>query len=217
MSTTTARPAEPQYQLLRGQTWQDYQRALADRERSGRRYRITYDRGVLEIMTVGAPHERWKSRLANLVELFMMERAIPFECLGNWTFQREDLDRGLEPDLCYYVQHEAQVRGRNDLNLDRDPPPDLAIEVESSRTVLNRIGIYEALGVPEIWRFDGEALTVLVRGPDGRYAPAPASRALPTLTLDEVRRRMQNLGATDQGSWMRDWQAWVRANVAPSS
>ena len=69
MSTTTAKPTEPQYLLLRDQKWQDYQRALADRERSGRRYRITYERGVLEIMPVGLPHERWKTRLANLVEL----------------------------------------------------------------------------------------------------------------------------------------------------
>src|SRR4051794_1788274 len=107
MSTTTATPAEPQYQLLRGQTWQDYKRALADRERSRRRYRITYDQGVLEIMPVGLPHERWKTRLASLIELFMMDRSIPYDSLGNWTFQREDLDRGLEPDVCYYIQHES--------------------------------------------------------------------------------------------------------------
>ena len=84
--------------------------------------------------------------LAHLVDLFMMERAIPFECLGNWTVQREDLDRGIEPDLCYYIQNESAVRGRSELDLEHDPPPDLAIEVEVSRTVMNRIGIYEAMG-----------------------------------------------------------------------
>jgi Uma2 family endonuclease len=168
---------------------------------------------VLEIMMVGAPHERWKSRLANLVDLFMMERAIPFECLGNWTVQREDRDRGLEPDLCYYIQNEALVRGRRELDLEHDPPPDLAIEVEVSRTVMNRIGISEAPGVPEIWRYGGQAVTILVRGPDGRYAPSGTSRAIPTFPLDEARRRMDAVGMTDQGSWMRDWQAWVRANV----
>jgi Uma2 family endonuclease len=210
MSTVSA---EPEYRLLRGQTWQDYQRALAEREQLGRRYRITYDRGVLEIMTVGAPHEQWKMRLANLLELFMMERAIPFDSLGNWTVQREDLDRGLEPDLCYYIQNEALVRGRSDLDLEHVPPPDLAIEVEVSRTVHDRIGIYEALGVPEIWRYGGEAVTVLVRGPNGGYGQSATSRAIPSFPLDEVRRRMQAVGMTDQGSWMRDWQAWVRANV----
>jgi len=214
MSTTTAKPADPQYQLLRGQTWQDYQRALADRERGGRRYRITYDRGVLEIMPVGAPHERRKKLLAMLVEAFMTETAVPFAALGNWTCQREDLDRGLEPDECYYVQNESLVRGREDVDLERDPPPDLAIEIEVSRSALNRVSIYEALGVPEIWRYDGETLTVLVRGDDGRYTATETSRALPSLPLAEVRRRMQAWDATDQGAWLRDWQAWVRANVA---
>ena len=145
----------------------------------------------------------------------MMERAIPFDSLGNWTLQREDRDCGLEADDCYYIQHEAQFRGRADINLEHDAPPDLAIEIESSRSVLKRLSIYEALGVPEIWRFDGARLTLLVRGADGQYATSETSQALPQLPLAEVRRRMQTWDATDQGAWMRDWQAWVRANVKP--
>ncbi len=206
--------AEPDYRLLRGQTWQDYEHALAQRERQGRRYRITYDRGVLEVMPTSAAHERWKKLIASLLEMYCVVAGIPFAGLGQWTCRREDLDRGLDPDECYYVQNEAAVRGRTDLDLSTDPPPDLAIEVEVSRTVVDRLAVYAALGIPEVWRFDGAALTVLLLGPDGEYAPAAASRAFPTLPLAEVVRRLAAWGATDQATWLRDWQAWVRAHVA---
>jgi Uma2 family endonuclease len=206
--------AEPEYRVLHGQTWQDYERALAERDRQGRRHRITYDRGALEVMSNSAAHERWKKLLASLLETYCVTAGIPFAGLGQWTFRREDLNRGLDPDECYYVGHEPLVRGRTDLDLRADPPPDLAIEVEVTRTVVDRLGIYAALGVPEVWRYDGAALTVLLLGPEGEYAPAAASRAFPVLPLDELNRRLTNWGATDQATWLRDWQAWVLANAA---
>jgi Uma2 family endonuclease len=211
MSTTTA---EPEYRLLRGQTWQDYERALAERDRLGRRYRITYDRGVLEVMPNSAPHERWKKLIASLLETYCVAAGIPFAGLGQWTCRREDLDRGLDPDECYYVQHEPAVRGRLDLDLGTDPPPDLAIEVEVSRTVIDRLAIYAALGIPEVWRYNGTTLTVLRLDSEGEYTPAAASRAFPALSLDEVARRLAAWGSTDQATWLRDWQTWVRANAA---
>jgi Uma2 family endonuclease len=211
MSTTIA---EPEYRLLRGQTWPDYERALADRARQGRRYRITYDRGVLEIMPNAAPHERWKKLIAGLLEMYCVEAGVPFAGLGQWTCRREDLDRGLDPDECYYLQHEPLIRGRTDLDLSTDPPPDLAVEIEVSRSVVDRLAIYAALGVPEVWRYNGTALTVLLLGADNEYTPGQASRALPALPLAELVRRLAGWGATDQATWLRDWQAWVRANVA---
>ncbi|HTK78564.1 MAG TPA: Uma2 family endonuclease [Gemmataceae bacterium] len=211
MSTITA---DPDYRLLQGQTWQDYQQALAERDRSGRRYRITYDRGVLEIMPVSPPHARWQMQIAMLLSAYAAEKGIPFDVLGPFTCQREELERGIEPDTCFYVEHEAQVRGR-DIDLDTDPLPDLAIEVEVSRpTTVRRIGIYAAFGVPEVWRDDGTTLSVLLLNPDGTYAPATASRAFPSLPLDEVIRRLAAAATTDRATWLRDWQAWVRANAA---
>lgn len=209
MSTTTA---EPVYRVLRGQTWADYEAALAERDRLGRRYRINYDRGVLEIMPVSQQHAQWQFLLILLVANFAAERGIPFEGLGPFTCAREEIDRGLEPDACFYVQNEAQVRGRT-IDLDVDPPPDLAIEIEVSRTVVNRLGILAALGVPEVWRYDGTKLTVLLLGPDGEYVPAPASAAFPSLPMDETERRLAAAANVDKATWLRDWQAWVRANV----
>jgi hypothetical protein len=79
---------------------------------------------------------------------------------------------------------------------------------------VDRLAVYAALGIPEVWRYDGAAPTVLQLGPDGEYAPAAASRAFPALPLDEMRRRLAAWGTTDQATWLRDWQAWVRSNVA---
>lgn len=214
MSAMTANHVDLHHQLLQDQTWQDYQRALAERDRLGRRYRITYDRGVLEIMPISGPHAKWQAAIASLLLAFALVRRIPISSFGPWTCQRQELDSGLEPDWCYYIQNESKVRGRMNLDLETDPPPDLIVEVEVSRTVINRLGILLALGVPEVWRYDGEHLTVLLLGPGGQYAPAATSRALPMLPLDEFARRLAAWGTTDETTWLNDWQAWVRANVA---
>lgn len=215
MSTATAKHLELQYQLLQNQTWKDYELALAERDRLGRRYRITYDRGILEIMAISGSHAKWQAVIALLLAAFAMVRRIPISNFGPWTCKREELDRGLEPDWCYYIQNESRVRGRMNLDLETDPPPDLVVEVEVSRTVINRLDIFAALGVPEVWRYNGEHLTILLLGPDGQYAPAAASRALPTLPLDEFVRRLTAWGTTDETTWLNDWQEWARANVAP--
>ncbi|HEX4590161.1 MAG TPA: Uma2 family endonuclease [Gemmataceae bacterium] len=212
-TTTTATPTEPRFGVLHGQTWQDYDRALAERDRLGRRYRITYDRGVLEIMPISAPHAKWQALIAGLLFIFATTKKIPVSSFGPLTCRREELDRGLEPDWCYYVQNEPRVRGRMNLDLDADPPPDLAVEVEVSREVIDRLGILAALGVPEVWRYDGERLTILVLDADGQYVQATASRALPSLPLDEFERRLAAWGTTDETTWLNDWQDWVRANV----
>ena len=214
MSTTaTTTPIEPQFGVRYGQTWQDYERALAERDRLGRLYRITYDRGVLEIMPISAPHARWQHLIGILLMGFALAKKIPIVGLGPWTCRREELERGLEPDCFYYIQNEPRVRGRMDIDLETDPPPDLAIEVEMSRTVIDRLGILAALRVPEVWRYDGEHLAVLLLGPDGQYDPAAASRAFPSLPLDEFERQLAAWGTTDETTRLTNWQTWVRRNV----
>src|SRR5262249_29254374 len=120
--------------------------------------RLTYSHGSLEIMTLSLEHERAKKLLARLVEALTEEFNVPAECGGSTTCRREDLERGLEPDECYWNEHQAQMRGKPNFDPETDPPPDLAIEVEITRSVLNRLGIYAALGVPEVWRYDGQTI-----------------------------------------------------------
>src|SRR5262249_34511497 len=146
--------------LLRNIDWHTY-KTIADALQD-KYLHLTYDRGALEFMVLSIAHERFKSLLALVICALAEELNRVIGSFGSFTHQREALLRGLEPDLCFYLGHFAQVRGRKTIDLTRDPPPDLAIEVEISRSALDRLAIYAALSVPEVWRFDGKKLTVLL-------------------------------------------------------
>jgi Uma2 family endonuclease len=182
----------------------------------GRRLRITYDRGRLEIMTTSPMHERSKKLLARLFETLTEELNIPVLGLGAFTCRREDLDRGLDPDECWYIQHELAMRARTQIDLSTDPPPDLVIEVEVSRSVLNRLGIYAAVGVPEVWRHDGETVRVL-RLENNEYVPASASVVVPQAPLDVMVQFLAQRDQLGETGVVRAFRAWVRANLSGSA
>src|SRR5262245_37165437 len=115
--------------------------------------RVTYDRGEMEVMSPSNRHENRKRLLGRLLEALTEEMEIDIYSSGSMTCRREELARGLEPDECYWIEHEPVVRGRDDIDLDTDPPPDLALEIEISRSALDRMSIYAALRVPEVWRW----------------------------------------------------------------
>src|SRR4030095_5437936 len=124
------------------------------------RGRLTYDRGRLEIVSPTKKRGRLKKLLARLIETFTEEVGIKIQSVSSTTLNRGDLQRGVEADECYYVASEAAVRDKEEIDLTRDPPPDLVIEVEVSKRLLGRVPIYAAMGVPEAWRFDGKNLRV---------------------------------------------------------
>jgi Uma2 family endonuclease len=119
--------------LLDGISWQFYERLLE--ELNDRPIRVTYDNGRLEIMRPVLPHELWRKRLGIMIGLMAVELDIEMEPLGQTTFKREDLEKGFEPDECYYIQHAEAVRGKDRLDLTIDPPPDLAVEVRHHQLV----------------------------------------------------------------------------------
>ncbi|MBV8076797.1 MAG: Uma2 family endonuclease, partial [Planctomycetaceae bacterium] len=119
-----------------------------------------------------------------------------------------------KPDECYYLTNAERVVGRR-IDLSVDPPPDLAIEVEISRSALDRIGIYAALGVPEVWRFDGEALRVEQLQADGTYREVAASPGLPFLSSEEVVQWLRLAETMGQTPWLRQFREWVRDELAP--
>ena len=147
---------EVQHAVLYDVDWAFYNELL--RRAENRNVRLTYDNGTLEIMSPLAEHESWKKRLASLIEVHAMELRLPMRRLGSTTYRRENLQKGLEPDECYYIQHVAQVKNKRRIDLDRDPPPDLVIEIELTSSTLAKAPIYASLGVPELWRFNGRQL-----------------------------------------------------------
>jgi len=164
-------------------SWDYYTQTLLALDASGQHARVTYDRGRMEIMTVGRRHEIIKKAIGRLLETYAGELRIGIEGVGNVTCRRKDIERGLEADECYYVT--SEYHGNDDLlDLDNNPPPDLAVEVEVSRGIGTRRSIYAELGVPEVWRFDG--VNVLVMSlVDNRYEPVGRSRFFPALDLAE--------------------------------
>lgn len=197
-----------QHIVLDGISWDTYERILRDLEE--RQIRVTYDRGNLEMMAPLPFHEQWKKRYGRLIDAMCEERDIDVEPLGSTTFRREDLEKGLEPDECYYVQNPQAIRGRREIDLTVDPPPDLAIEIDISRASIPKQPIYAALGIPELWRFDGEFLTVL-RLRHGKYVATNASELFPFLPIDEFQHFVLRLASERQPQVLREFRAWVRA------
>jgi len=195
--------------VLQNIDWRTYRtigRALADRPA----LRLTYDRGVLEIMTTSPEHERFKHCLRRLVEAWTDEFGIPVAGYGSMTFKRQKRLRGLEPDECYWIAHEAQVRGKDHIDFRVDPPPDLVLEIDISHSSLDRMGIYSILGVPEVCRGSNRALTFRARQPNGDYADAPRSLALPPLTPGDLMPFLARHGTVDETTLIREFRTWIR-------
>lgn len=197
--------------VLQGVSWATYQSLIRDLE-SAPGKRLTYDQGMLEIMVPLPPHESYKKLMGRMVEVTTEETETEIRSLGSTTWSREDLRQGLEPDQCYYIQNEQAVRGKAEIDLTVDPPPDLAIEVDNTSSSLNRMAIYAALGVPEVWRFDGTTLTLygLV---DGNYRPQDTSTVLPLLGHDDLLRFLQTSQTMGETSWVKSFRQWVQARL----
>jgi Uma2 family endonuclease len=206
-------PGEPM--VLTGVSWPNYERLLVERDRLRPGVRLTFDRGRLEIMTVSRMHERWKSVLARLVETLALAQRIPHVCSGNLTIRREDLERGLEPDVCYYVQNAARMIEMRELDLTRDPPFDLVIEAEYSNTIDRRLSLLDSLGVQEVWRYNGKLLRVMLRGAAGGYEEATVSRAFPQLPLTDLQRFLDRMGTTDDTTLAREFFEWAQRELVP--
>ena len=174
-----------------------------------RHVRVTYDRGEMELMTLSSRHEHKKRRLGRLVETLTEEMEIDIASFGSMTCRREDLERALEADELYWIENEPEVRGRDDIDLEVDPPPDLALEIEISRSTMNRMAIYAALRVPEVWRWNGESLRMMLLTSRGAYRQSDRSKAFPFLPLAEF---VEFLLQSDQSETqlIRSFRTWVR-------
>jgi Uma2 family endonuclease len=158
-------------------------------------------------------HEWWSRRLDKALTGVGMALGIDFIGAGSTTFRRRDIDGGLEPDQCYYTANAHRMLGPRDLDLSVDPPPDLALEVDFTHSSLDRMAIYAALGVPEVWRWDATGLHVYHLQTSGNrrdYAPAERSVSFPALPVDRLVDFLlatQNLTQAKLILAARDWAA----------
>ena len=208
--------------ILHGVSWNTYKTLLKELGES-RNTRIAFDNGELEIM---APHFEHQS--SNLpFEIFLLvlveEFGLEYLSLGNLTFHRENFEKGMEPDCCFYIRSSKELSAIVEFqSLDHYnyPPADLMIEVDMTHISLNKLPICAALGVPEHWRFDGEKLEIRVLK-NGKYVEVAESAAFPKLPLKEALPKFilsSNKGLT---AMSREFRRWVRRqlkkNNAPRS
>ena len=160
--------------------WHEYEDLLEQvGEASG--LRISYDNGTLQVMTLSPEHENYARFFEGLMTLIRIRLRINIRSFGSTTMKTQQRAKGTEPDACFYVQSAAAIGNRAQLDFTTDPPPDVAVEVDLHHQSLNKFPIYAALGVPEVWRYDGQQLTIhLLQESD--YVAAPQSQALPLLS-----------------------------------
>lgn len=193
-------------------SWEFYEQFL--KEYDGQYIRHTYDDGAFEIMApISWEHEGSKRLLTWLVQALVEELDIPIVCLGSMTLKNQQKARGIEPNECFYIAHEAGMRARTEFDSDSDPPPDLAIEIDWTNSRVPRMPVYAKLGVPEVWRWADQHLTVIVLGDTGESVESDQSPAFPSLPLSEFQHFVIRDPAVNETAWIRQFRQWVRTRL----
>ena len=199
--------SDQQHFVLTGVSWKFYEQLLE--EIGSRQLRVTFDNGNLEMMAPLQTHEEWKSIIGRLIERMTEELHVDIRTLGSTTFKRKDLEKGLEPDECYYIHNYDRVYRKSKLDFTVDPPPDLAVEIDITRRSIARQPVYAALGIPELWRFDGSRLHVL-HLKKGKYVELESSRSFPFLPMSVFESFVVRMNSERPSSVLPEFVAWVR-------
>jgi Uma2 family endonuclease len=197
-------------------SWDEYERVLAQMGDNWPGYHVSYDRGRLEIMSPRSDHENPKDFILRLAQVVSEETGMPLETFGSTTYRRRSKLKGAGPDTSFYVQNAARVIGARTLDLESDPPPDVVVEIDTTNESLGKFQIYAALGVPEIWRYDGEAATFFQLVGDG-YREAANSRAFPSLTAAALTEFIAQSKTQGQTAALKAFRQWWRAQTPSAS
>jgi Uma2 family endonuclease len=210
MPTTISPPREEREQrvVLGHVSWETYESLLADHA-DVRSPRFTFSEGILEIMSPSSEHEELNHIMATIADIIAEEQQVEFKCLGSTTFRRRDLSRGTEPDSCFYIQNVESIRGKKEIDLMVDPPPDLVIEVELTSPAVAKLPVYARLRVPEIWLHDGHAPRILRLSGD-QYEESDRSGVLPSLTQSVLSAFCRQRGTLTTLAWRRMVRTWAK-------
>lgn len=207
MVTTAA--TSSQRVILPNISWQTFETILAEMG-DNRATRLAYDHGTLEIMTPLMPHEHNNRLLEHLVFALAEELNLNLKSTGSVTCKRPDLLRGVEPDSSFYIQNEPLMRHQQNLDLTQDPPPDLVIEVDYTSASVDRMPIYLALGIVEVWRYE-EPVMQIYQLREGVYVPCDLSPTFANLPLTtEIPRFLQESLKIGEIPMIRSFRGWVK-------
>jgi len=193
--------------ILRGISWDDYEELLAAvGEAPG--LRISYDQGTMQIMTPSSEHESYVRLIERLVDRVSSKLRIKVLSFGSATMKHSRWRKGSEPDACFYVQSASRIGNRVLLDFTNDPPPDIVVEIDINHDSLSKFPIYAALGVSEIWRYDGQALAIYLLE-HNQYITSEASLALPMLTSAVLTEFLSRSRCEDQYETLLEFEIWL--------
>ena len=214
----TVKVAIAQIQLEAGQRivldrigWQEFEDILEDLGEH-RHSHVAYYKGVLEFRMPLPKHERHKMLVSNLLVVLLNELGLEWESLGSTTFKNRRMQAAIEPDDCFYIQNYRAVTGMHRIDLDVDPVPDLAIEVDL--TSQTQVSAYEALGVAEIWRIRNGRLEVNLLQ-NGKYINSTTSQIFPSIPIIEgISLFIERSGDLPMSALCREFRVWLQGKLS---
>lgn len=205
-------PAGAKLELL-NIDWEEYERLLTQMESFHPGHRLSYDRGRLIIEGPSPDHEHYKEFILRLVQTLSDETDITVESWGGTTFKRKALKKGVEPDTCFFVQNAASVIGRRNFPRREYPAPDVVVEIDMSHDSLDKFHIYATLGVPKIWRYDGENMRFYKLAGES-YEVMQNSLAFPTLTARVITQYLELSKTEGQTAALKAFRQMLRSRAS---
>lgn len=198
--------------ILTDVPWEEYEQLLTDLGDSSS-IRITYDNGRLEAMSPSLKHEIFTRVIERLACAIAEAADVPIEGLGSTTYKQELLARGVEPDACFYIKNASRIIGKERIDLNIDPPPDIVVEIDISHEPTTKFAIYAGMGVPELWHYDNRRARIysLI---DQRYVEIEASEVFPVLTSDALSQFLAQGLAEGQTAAVKSIREWLRSQAS---
>jgi Uma2 family endonuclease len=192
--------------------WEEYENLLTQME-DFPGHRLSYDRGRLTVVSPNRRHEFFKLFVGKMSQVLAEELGLEVEATGATTLRRKKLGKGVEPDESFYVQNAANVIGRLEFDMDVDPPPDIAVEIDMTNDSLDKFPIYAALGVPEVWRYDGKT-THFYKLVGENYDVIQTSLAFPILTAEDLMQCLEQSKVKGQTATLKAFRQMLRSRAS---
>lgn len=200
--------------VLHGIPWQIYLDMLNSKRDNGVP-RFAYTGETLEIFMPSRQHEQISGWIRYFLTGLALAWGFDFRDFGTTTYRRDDVERGFEGDISYYFDDLQRFEGKEDIDLNTDPPPALVVEVDIRSASLNKRPIYAALGIRELWVFKDDTLRIFLLTGDG-YEEQTHSARFPTLPVAVINGFLGAANGAHTVGWINSVREWAQQNPPPA-
>ncbi|MBW4488557.1 MAG: Uma2 family endonuclease [Trichocoleus desertorum ATA4-8-CV12] len=199
-------------------SWQKFENILAELG-ADRTTRFAYHRGRMEMMNPHEEHERYRKLIESLLLVLADETYLKLVGFSSALLQQPEVQCAIEPNACFYISHAPQMLGKTNLDLSHDPVPDLVLDITFTSSTLDKLPIYAALGIPEVWCYTSnsdpvpEQQLTIYQLQNQQYFVSETSLAfnfLPAARVLEFIEQSDSLGLVQSLQLLR---AWVQERI----